>query len=409
MKDVELSFLNILRRALHGCSADACDITDREKWKEIVRLANAHGILPMIIQASWARIVDDSNDRFWMVKPFLKYSREATCRQAQRTADFLTFYSFLNERGLFPAVMKGLVVRNLYPYPEQRFSVDEDLLVLSEEAENIHTALLAYGFKQEGAEDYVRAQEISYRDRERGLYIEVHRALFPLDSRAYSDCNDLFDGTLDRTVEIRIHGVPIRTLEPTDHLLYLICHAYKHFLHGGVGIRQICDICLMGEKWTDNIDWRTIRKKCNLVKISKYAAGLFRIGEQYLGCMMPEVFEDITVDPLPLLEDVLSGGLYGVNDINRAHSATMTLEAVVADRSFRKRRSIIRAAFLPFSSMSNKYPYLHKYPYLLPAAWAQRIFSYILERKEKTKVNPARSIEIGRERIRLLRKYDIIH
>ena len=45
----------------------------------------------------------------------------------------------------------------------------------------------------------------------------------------------------------------------------------------GVGIRQVCDIC-----------------------------------------KMPEVFEDITVDSVAPLEDVLVGGLYGVNDLNRA-------------------------------------------------------------------------------------------
>ena len=47
-------------------------------------------------------------------------------------------------------------------------------------------------------------------------------------------------GVVD-AVELRIRDVPILTLAPTDHLLFLLCHAYKHLLHGGIGIRQLCE------------------------------------------------------------------------------------------------------------------------------------------------------------------------
>ena len=404
MRDVDRIFLGILSSALHGCPASAGMDMERGTWRRVIQLSAEHRILPMIVQASW----EAGADREELTRPSLRRAKELTFKQAQRTADFLVLYSYLNDLGLRPVVLKGIAIRDLYPHPEQRPSIDEDLLIGPGESDAMHAALAGFGLVPEGDGDPGTSQETTYRDRRRGLYIEVHRELFPTDSHAYSECNSLFEGAAERAVDAPVYGVPVRTLAPADHLLFLICHAYKHLLHGGVGIRQVCDICIMAEKWDERIDWGKIRSRCEKVRISKFAAGLFLIGERYLGCQMPDIFKDVTVDPDPLLEDILSGGVYGVKDIDRAHSAIITLDAVAADREGRRKRSVTSSVFLPLRSMSNKYPYLRKYPYLLPIAWAQRVFNYISGRKEQTKVNPAKSIRIGRERIRLLRQYGII-
>lgn len=404
MRDADRIFLGILASALHGRPADIPAGLKRKTRREVIRLASAHSVLPMIMQASW----EADTDKGGSVRPLLKRARELTCAQAQRTADFLVLYSYLEKRGLYPAILKGIVVRSLYPCPEQRSSVDEDLLIGPGEADAFHAALLNYGLVPEKGEEHRTAQETAYRDSRRGLYIEVHRELFPTGSGAYDECNSLFEGALDRTVDTLVYGVPVRTMAPTDHLMYLVCHAYKHFLHGGVGIRQVCDLCMMAEKWDESIDWGTVRDKCEEVRIAKFAAGLFGIGERYLECQVPPVFKDIAVDPDPLLRDILSGGLYGVDDIDRAHSALMTLDAVAADRAGRKKRAVAGSVFLPLKSMSKKYPYLRRLPFLLPVAWVQRVMGYISERKTPGSADPSRTIRIGRKRIDLLREYDII-
>ena len=409
MKDEERRFLQILRSALYENPADSTGALTRKEWRGVIRLAMEHKVLPMIIDASQKEDLRNSAAIKKMSGPFVPLAKRLTYDQARRTADFLLFYEYLAARGLRPAVVKGITARYLYPYPEQRFSIDEDLLICPEDMDVMHGAMLEYGFWTEACdEDLKKAQEITYRDKKRRLYVDVHRQLFPPESDAYGDCNSLFEGVLDRTIEIQIYGQPIRTLSPTDNLLYLICHAYKHFLHSGVGIRQICDICLMAEKCADDIDWDVVRNKCHKVSIIKFTAGLFRIGQERFGFDMPDVFADIVVDPQLLLEDVLSGGLYGVNDTKRAHSANMTLDAVAADRAGKKKRAVVRSVFLPLRSMSRKYPYLRKLPFLLPVAWVQRVIVYISEQKSSGAAGPSRTIQIGRKRIDLLREYDII-
>ena len=200
MMDIDRIFLRILTSALHGRPADIRTDLKRKTQMDIIRLASAHSVLPMIVQASW----EADTDKGLSVQPFLKKARELTYAQAQRTADFLVLYSYLADRGLYPVILKGIVVRSLYPCPEQRSSVDEDILIGPWEADAFHEALLNYGLVPERGEEHRTAQETAYRDRQRGLYIEVHRELLPTGSGAYSECNSLFEGALDRTVDTSV-------------------------------------------------------------------------------------------------------------------------------------------------------------------------------------------------------------
>lgn len=72
-----------------------------------------------------------------------------------------------------------------------------------------------------------------------------------------------------------------------------------------------------------------------------------------------------------------------------------------------KNSGLMKSLFPPVDYLEGKYEYLQDKPWLLPIAWGQRIHKYMKERKGK-QVNPAKSIEIGRQRIELLKKYGII-
>ena len=387
-------FLDLLRCAVRGESFG--EPLRRDAAAGLYRLSRSHSVLPLIVEAGGAAL-----------RSLLPRARSLTIAQAQRTADFLLFYAFLNARGLYPAVIKGVVVRSLYPHPEQRASVDEDLVIRPEEFPVCHQAMLDYGLSVvDQGKDIDESGEASYEDKERGLYVEVHMSAFALDSDAYRDLNTLFDGMLERCTTVTVYGQQLVTLAPTDHLLYLLCHAYKHFLHGGFGIRQICDIGIFAERYDAQIDWASLRQRCESVRIERFSAAVFQIAARHLGFSMPKVFSDIDVDEKDLLEDVLSGGLYGVNDINRVHSSTITLDAVAKQKQGRRRGGALASVFLPLQSMKVKFPYLNQYPWLLPFAWGQRVGQYLLRRDSK--VDPGASVRIGSERVRLLKEYGII-
>ena len=58
--------------------------------------------------------------------------------------------------------------------------------------------------------------------------------------------------------------------------------------------------------------------------------------------------------------------------------------------------------------LEGRYPYLKKYPILLPVAWIDRILKYRKETAVDGGNDAAESVKIGNQRIELLKKYGII-
>lgn len=402
MRAEDSLFLSLVRCALRREAVVWTEAPTPDTWRMLYRAAWEHSLLPLI------------SDAFGKAegKPpqFDVYAKQLTIAQAEKTADFILLYGYLQSRGLSPQVMKGIILRNLYPNPELRPSADEDLLIRPEEFPRYHQAMLDYGLSLVNPdEDIEKAHEVAYQDKEKHLYIEVHKQPFPPESGAVGDLNALFDGVHDRHMTVTIYGQQFETLAPTDHLLYLICHAYKHFLHMGVGIRQVADMALFANAYGEDIDWEHIYQACQSVHIETFTAALFQIAHKYLTMnTIPDAFAHIEVDEQPLLEDILSGGLYGTSSMSRTHSSTITLGAVESSKGHK--RSRLRTLFPPLTSLTRRFPYLRKFPFLIPVAWVQRIIIYLLELKHsKTSDNNAlESIRLGKERVRLLEQYKII-
>ena len=406
MKQADALLLEALCCGLRSETVPWAEPLSTEEWTELLRLAQSHEILPLFVQAvadSDAFAAADS--RFQSMAK--KRARGRALYQAGATAEFELLCGFLRDRGLTPHIMKGIVLRDLYPHPELRPSADEDLLIRPEEIPVYHQAMLDYGLELvDPDEDIACSHEVAYLNKEKHLYIEVHKLPFPPDSGAYGDLNTLFDGVCDRHMTVSIYGQQFETLAPTDHLLYLICHAYKHFLHSGVGIRQVADIALFSNAYGGDIDWEHIYRACKSVNIETFTAALFQIAHKHLTMNeIPAPFVGIEVDEQPLLEDILSGGLYGTVDIDRVHSGNMTLDAVAAQKQGRRGSGVWHSLFPGAAYLQGHFPYAKKHPILLPLAWAQRLGNYLAR---SSKSNLAETIRIGQARIDLLKQYKVI-
>ena len=399
--------LDILRAGLNGSPLPRDPGLDQDSWKALLQISEEQGILPLVYETvcrcqSFRTLEKDVRTSFQ------SRALHAVSRQITQTNEFLTLLLHAQAAGLDPIVLKGIIVRELYPAPMLRPSVDEDVLISADEAETYHRFLLSEGlYADDPGTNFDVIRERSYHKKDSPTYIELHADFFPPDSEAYADCNTLFDEALGRTITVQIEDVSVRTLAPTDHLLYLICHAYKHFLYSGIGIRQICDIGMFSRVYGREVDWNHIWEACQRIHIGYFTAAIFRITHRYLGFDMPEVFSDIEVAESDLLEDTFAGGMYGAHDIDRLHSSTMTLDAVASDRAGKRRGGVLRSVFPPAEKLQGRFPYLRRYPVLLPVAWGQRIWGY-LSRKNSPATHPTRSIEIGNRRIELLKEYGII-
>ena len=231
----------------------------------------------------------------------------------------------------------------------------------------------------------------------------MHRSLFPPQSDAYGDLNRFFRDAIASAGELQTGSRKLLTLEPTTHMTYLLLHAFKHFLHSGFGIRQICDMLLFARHYEDQIQWSHVRKVCRQVRAEHFAAAVFAIGVKHLGFAPVGGWPE--ADEIPMLEDILRAGVYGSADETRLHSSRITLDAVSAQKQERRRSGALRSSvFPPAEALEGRYPWLRDHPYLLPAAWGHRIISYL----RQPAAAPAEALRIGTERVELLRKYGII-
>lgn len=423
MKKTEEAFLNLLRAALQEEAPDDPELNP-EEWEALLLLSESHKLLPLILDEACglpscrAALASDKqkNDQFTQEqksprthRPWKELALEQFCRQALQENEFLNLMLALRERGLEPVVMKGAVCRALYPKPLLRSSLDDDLMIPEDQVQAYHAALLELGLTADEPDfDPASAWELPYHKQGSPLFVELHKKLFDPTSPVFGGFNLPFEGALDRSVPITVQDVTLRTLAPTDHLLFLILHAFKHFLLSGFGMRIVADVCLYSRQNAGQIDFQRLLSLCEAQSCQLFASAVYRIGEKYLGLPMPEPFAALQVDENELLLDVLDSGLHG-EEVDRLHSANITLGAAAAGKTGKPRTGSLRKTLFPSAGkLKNSYPFLAKRPWLLPYAWACRIGAYWKNNKRYGKQSPTATLRIGRERVKLLKIYGVI-
>ena len=393
----ETQFLHIAKVAISGGDLPI-EIVD---WPAIFTLANQQKLLPILFEAVRKTPAAEENATLFAVTKQQVIGQ--VLNQTVRSAEFADLYRKLRTAGLHPVVVKGQLCGRLYPLKDHRISADDDLYIPDAEFMACHEQLLANGLTTDTPTDELAtADEVSYTKKGSPLYIELHRHLFDSAKDAHDELNHFFT---DLT-PVEIDG--FLAMPPHEHLLYLLLHAYKHFVRSGIGARQFCDIGLWARAYHAEIDWQRLHEQCESVHAATFAAAAFRIAGDYLGIEfdLPAPW-DGSIDAEPLLHDTLCGGVYGSNDYTRLHSSTVTLNAVKASRTGEK-SSVLSTVFPKREYLEHRYPYLKKRPYLLPVAWVQRIAHYASEKQSGTDNSASGSIKLAKERIELMKQYDIM-
>ncbi len=388
-KDVQAQFMLLLRQALHPSPDMERLPLSQEQWLDLFRLAREQRALALLFPPLEA-YADMDSASFSMLKRLVI---SGTAEQIGQNERFRAIYSELRRAGLSPLVIKGPICAACYPNPDARSTSDVDLYVQKAEFAQCCQILEALGMQTDNTAE--APAEIAYSDRL--LRLEVHRKLFsgasPMERAMEANFSDAF-----------ARAVPsdgFLTLCPDDHLLYLLLHACKHFILSGVGVRQACDIVLFGRRYTTHLDWQQLLTRCAEHQITDFAGAIFAFGERNLGITLP--WPGSRPDPAAMLADMLDGGIYGSASMTRRHTSTVTLRAF---RSGQKKKAVLPSLFPKRTYLQRRYPYLVKYPILLPVAWISRLFTYLfhIDRRD----NPTETLRLAGARMALLKEYKLI-
>ena len=382
---------------------------DFEDLVYIYKMSEIHHVVPMIYNAAYNEDFFkecDANFKAMFKSSAFRY----IFSQIQRTNHFLEVYKKLSEKNIKILVFKGIIFRNMYNNPDDRISSDEDILIKKEDYEKVKEFFLSEGF-----EFIDKGEECAYFSKSTGLCIEVSTSLFSHESKAYGHLNKLFEDVFEKSIKINIDKIDILTLSHEQHLIYIVFHNMKHFLTGGFGIRQVADFSKYIETYGEYINWEKFWSDLKDLNYDTFALNLIEISLKYLGFNDDKItypdnitsFDELKnsqkyyINSESLINDILDAGVFGASTMDRKHTALMTLDAV----EDKKKSNRLKAVFPNVNYLKDNYTYLQKYPILLPVAWGQRILSYLKKNKTSSYIN---TMELGKQRIELLKEYKII-
>ena len=408
MKKTNLEFLSLLKSSLKNEKYDGEKI-DFEDLVYIYKMSEIHHVVPMIYNAAYNEDFFKECDANFQAM-FKSSAFRYIFSQIQRTNHFLEVYKKLSEKNIKILVFKGIIFRNMYNNPDDRISSDEDILIKKEDYEKVKEFFLSEGF-----EFIDKGEECAYFSKSTGLCIEVSTSLFSHESKAYGHLNKLFEDVFEKSIKINIDKIDILTLSHEQHLIYIVFHNMKHFLTGGFGIRQVADFSKYIETYGEYINWEKFWSDLKDLNYDTFALNLIEISLKYLGFNNDKItypdnitsFDELKnsqkyyINSESLINDILDAGVFGASTMDRKHTALMTLDAV----EDKKKSNRLKAVFPNINYLKDNYTYLQKCPILLPVAWGQRILSYLKKNKTSSYIN---TMELGKQRIELLKEYKII-
>lgn len=408
MEKTNFEFLSLLKSSLKNEKYDGEKI-DFEDLVYIYKMSEIHHVVPMIYNAAYNEDFFKECDANFQAM-FKSSAFRYIFSQIQRTNHFLEVYKKLSEKNIKILVFKGIIFRNMYNNPDDRISSDEDILIKKEDYEKVKEFFLSEGF-----EFIDKGEECAYFSKSTGLCIEVSTSLFSHESKAYGHLNKLFEDVFEKSIKINIDKIDILTLSHEQHLIYIVFHNMKHFLTGGFGIRQVADFSKYIETYGEYINWEKFWSDLKDLNYDTFALNLIEISLKYLGFNNDKItypdnitsFDELKnsqkyyINSESLINDILDAGVFGASTMDRKHTALMTLDAV----EDKKKSNRLKAVFPNVNYLKDNYTYLQKYPILLPVAWGQRILSYLKKNKTSSYIN---TMELGKQRIELLKEYKII-
>lgn len=259
--------------------------------------------------------------------------------------------------------MKGSCMKFMYPSPELREMSDIDILIAGDQMDAAGKIMLDLGYKL--------TQSIKHHDiytKQPFMVVEVHRAMY--DKTVDGNQYDYFK-SFEKAV-LRDGKKYTYDFNREDFYVYMIAHMAKHFYAMGCGIRNLVDVYIYLEKYEKKLDWSYLNKELKKCGIYDFAVNMEKLAYIWLGGKQGDQFYD------DLFQYMVDCGIYGKDENGIWHKyAEEKLEGKKVTRGKLKRWYY----FPPLFYMSEYYPWLEKFPFLLPVAWCIRAFRGIFMKK----------------------------
>jgi hypothetical protein len=304
------------------------------------------GQMPYLLLNSLLKLTEDEKEA-QSIKSLVRRSTLKTFVQVFAAKEITAKFE---ANGIRHQLLKGTIMKGLYPSPEMREMSDIDLVVYDENLDKAAKVMEEMGYKNHGL---VKHHMIFSKGKD--LMVEVHWCLFDsnADKKQHVYFKDNFRAKLKEGTQFTYE------FGTEDFYVYMISHMAKHFFETGCGIRNLVDIYIYCNTYYSSMDQAYLNEeltKCGNLDFEKCMRKLAYIWLDDEDC---ESFYD------DLFEYMVESGIYGKTENG-------IWGQLAKETSKSESNSKIRFYFPSINFMQEKYTWLKKYPFLLPVAWVIR-------------------------------------
>lgn len=220
---------------------------------------------------------------------FIGQSLQLEQRNNEMNAFVSKIIELLRKKDIYALLVKGQGIAQCYERPLWRTSGDIDLLLSSTNYEAAKKVLIPIATRVE--EENIKCKHI-------GLTIDSW--MVELHGTLRSNCLHRMDKVTDLVQDDVFYGGNVRSWyngnttvflpSPDNDVFFVFTHILKHFFHGGIGIRQICDWCRLLWIFREKVDVQKLEKRLKRAGIISEWKAFSAFAVEYLGmpvCAMP--------------------------------------------------------------------------------------------------------------------------
>lgn len=400
MKLVEKQVIKLLDEAMHGRKTY---IDGDIEWDKIIEEGRAHKVEALLYSAIDQKSLNNIDEELLKCWKLTTYNSGVT--QLQHIKNISDVLNLFNENNIEVVVLKGLVIRGLYPRPELRTMCDADLLVHKEDLKKTEKLLLDQGYNiLENSEEMHRAY---YKN---STLVEVHWVI--TNEQYFEGISKIQESIWKNTVEVSVGDSKALSMDDEDIAVHLCLHMATHLINRGFGIRQICDLVLLVEQRGHLINWDSFVKKIRLCDIETFTKVIFLICNKLFNIEIPNQLKS-NIKPSvvdDLIADIFSNGVHGKRDEAAAMAKQMAYDKSNTDEDKSVFTKYFNALFPKVDNMSYKFDYAKKNKVLTPVAWVHHfwIWAFSSEYSIEDKMKFATSaMSISQKRNELIKELEL--
>lgn len=332
-----------------------------DDFEQLYEISKKHNIICSIFEGLYINnieIPEDVKNKFlWTALSEIKYSED------QMLFAYKLHQKF-DEVGIKHMLMKGLVIKPLYPKPEFRKMSDLDILIDYNQHDDIKRAMQTLGCNEK-----IQTDHEWIWDSPNNVHIELHKRMVP----SYDE--DLYKYYKNEWNFCKIKNNYEYAMSEEDFYIFMFTHYAKHYRYGGIGILHVLDIWILKSYW-NNMDFSYINNQLKKLGLEKFYCNTMKLISAW--------FEDGDSTEITdvMTEFILTSGAYGTF-LNTQLSQAAKQTDNTGDIKKARRSLYFQRIFLSYDRMCRLYPFLKKYMFLLPLCQIHRLIKAILFRKKE--------------------------